>query len=187
LFHDREPNRAHLFRALFQDSLAGTAKAAVRIPRTRPAYTEATLAVSLREATDPNGRRLHPLMPRYAMSDRDLSDLTAYLRSLGSEAAPGIDETTIHFATVESDVIAPRERRALTARRDREAERRVAGDAVVRGRQCRSSSCGHDAPPGVPGEGADLSVGRNGTPGRFYNGRTTLGLSPAATIIREPP
>jgi hypothetical protein len=115
LFRDREPNRGDLFRSLFQDPLPSTAKAAVRTPRTRPAYTEKMLAVSLREGKDPAGRLLDPLMPRYAISDEDIGHLTSYLRTVGSDADPGVDPTRIHFATVVSEGVDLGERTAMTA------------------------------------------------------------------------
>jgi hypothetical protein len=67
---------------------------------TRPAYTEETLARSLREGVSPSGHRFQYLMPRYALGDADMSALIDYLRQLSSSPSPGIDHTSAHFATV---------------------------------------------------------------------------------------
>jgi subtilisin family serine protease/cytochrome c553 len=82
-------------------------------PGTRPAYTDASLARAIREGTDPAGRVLDPLMPRYALGDEDLAALVAYLRSLGARPAAGVTESTIHFATVVGEGVDPLERRSM--------------------------------------------------------------------------
>lgn len=67
---------------------------------TRGAYDEASLGRSLREGLDPGGQRLVAPMPRYDLDDPALAALTAYLRQLGSEPAPGVEAGTLHLATV---------------------------------------------------------------------------------------
>ena len=67
---------------------------------TRPAYDDVTLARALREGISSRGYRFQYLMPRYDISDEDMSALIAYLRQLSSEPSPGIDKETAHFATV---------------------------------------------------------------------------------------
>lgn len=66
----------------------------------RPAYTIATLARALREGVDAEGRPLLPMMPRYRLNDEEVAAVAAYLNTLSNQSAPGIDEETIHFATV---------------------------------------------------------------------------------------
>lgn len=100
LFSAYEPRRVDLFERLFQESLAPSFWRQLRERGNRPAYDEASLAAALRDGRDPLGRPLHPLMPRYRLSDREVADLAAYLRSLGASASPGVDERTIRFATV---------------------------------------------------------------------------------------
>ena len=58
---------------------------------TRGAYDEASLARSLREGLDPDGRLLVAPMPRYALDDQAVAALAAYLRGLSAEAAPGVE------------------------------------------------------------------------------------------------
>src|ERR1039457_2738338 len=82
-------------------------------PPTRPAYTDATLAAALRGGIDPAGKKLHNVMPRYLLNDRDISILIFYLKSLAAEQAPGVTETTVRFATVITDDVSPEERDAL--------------------------------------------------------------------------
>jgi len=100
LFEDREERRVDHFRRLFQDLQSRELYAEARVPRERPPYDAASLAVALREGRDPSGRELHPLMPRYELSDSDLEHLRAYLETLGAEPDPGVDSETISFATV---------------------------------------------------------------------------------------
>lgn len=63
--------------------------------RERSPYTEATLAQSIADGINPNRIPLHPAMPRYRMTKDQLSDLVAYLKRLGKEADPGINDETI--------------------------------------------------------------------------------------------
>lgn len=79
----------------------------------RPAYDEASLARALRAGRDPAGRELRDPMPRYALSERDMAALAAYLRQLSSAPAPGVDDTVIHLATVVAPDADPVRRRAL--------------------------------------------------------------------------
>lgn len=68
--------------------------------RRRPAYDATTLTRAVREAVDAGGMPLGAIMPRYRIDDRDLDDLVAYLRRLGNEPRPGLDDSTITIATV---------------------------------------------------------------------------------------
>jgi Periplasmic binding protein/Cytochrome c len=113
LYGDGGPDGVNQFRRLFQEVLSAGALARVREPHTRTAYTDATLAVALREGRDPAGRALDPLMPRYRLSDDDVRHLAAYLKSLSSTPAPGVTPTEIHFATVVAGGVSEEERRAV--------------------------------------------------------------------------
>lgn len=68
--------------------------------RSRQPYTQETLARALREGAGSNGQPLSVLMPRYAIGDRDMAALVAYLRGLGTGAVPGVTDDTLHFATI---------------------------------------------------------------------------------------
>ncbi len=67
---------------------------------TRGAYDEASLARSLRDGLDPDGRALVAPMPRYDLDDEAVSALAAYLRRLSAEPAPGVAPDELHLATV---------------------------------------------------------------------------------------
>jgi hypothetical protein len=69
-------------------------------PPGRPAYTEESLAAALRGGIDPSGRILDSIMPRYDLDDRDMANMIAYLKVLSSELSPGVNATTLRFATV---------------------------------------------------------------------------------------
>ena len=115
LFQASELRRAVLFRMFYQEDLAGRFWVRVREQRLRPAYTDDTLAVALREGKDPTGRALDLLMPRYRLSDEDMAQLIAYLKSLSSTPTPGVDASTIHFATVVTDGVEPAKHQAMRA------------------------------------------------------------------------
>lgn len=66
----------------------------------RDAYTEATLARAIREGLDSEGRRLNPLMPRFALDDASMDALIGYLKKLGTRRMRGVTDTVLHFATV---------------------------------------------------------------------------------------
>lgn len=99
----------------------------------RPVYDAGTLARALREGIASDGRPLHYLMPRYALSDADVAGLTAYLETLTAEPSPGAEGGQLHLATVVAPGIDPaREREALGVLRACVAERQPArggGDA----------------------------------------------------------
>ena len=113
LYQAREGRRADLLRQLFQEVQPKTTRARVRDLRVRPAYTDTTLATAIRAGTDPTGRTLDPLMPRYALSDEDMGHLIAYLRTLSTTPAPGVTDSTLHFATVVTEGVDPAERKAV--------------------------------------------------------------------------
>ncbi|WP_291270407.1 ABC transporter substrate-binding protein [Geothrix sp.] len=82
-------------------------------PPARPAYTDEALAHVLRTGIDPGGRELHPIMPRYYLKDPDMALLIKYLRSLSAQLSPGVDATTIRFATVITDEVRPEDQQAM--------------------------------------------------------------------------
>ncbi len=68
--------------------------------RPRPAYDEALLARAIRQGVDVANHAMDPAMPRYELAEPDLRALTAYLRTLSAQIAPGVTEEQVHFATV---------------------------------------------------------------------------------------
>jgi hypothetical protein len=82
-------------------------------PPFRPAYTDKALARALRLGRDPNGRVLDYVMPRYVLNSSDMEVMVHYLKNLWAESSPGVDETTLSFATVVSDEVSAEERQAM--------------------------------------------------------------------------
>jgi hypothetical protein len=66
----------------------------------REAYDDMSLARALRLGVDASGAPLDPLMPRYELSPSDMDALIAYLRQLSASPPPGLQDQTLHLATV---------------------------------------------------------------------------------------
>jgi hypothetical protein len=79
----------------------------------RPAYTRESLAFAMRFGTDPAGQTFNDVMPRYPLSDRDMSILITYLESLSSEPSPGASSTEFRFATIITEDVNQEDRQAL--------------------------------------------------------------------------
>jgi hypothetical protein len=97
--------RANALRAARATAFAGT--------RSRPAYDDASLARAIREGVDVTGRAMHASMPRFALEPAALAALTAYLKTLSVQTAPGVTGDKVHFATVIQPGTDPAQRRAL--------------------------------------------------------------------------
>jgi hypothetical protein len=94
---------------------------------TRPGYDASSFAQTLRSGVDPAGKTLHPLMPRYPLTDDEAASLYAYLHTLSTQYSPGVDDEHLHLATVVVDGADPARRdsmldifRAFTAVQNRE-------------------------------------------------------------------
>jgi hypothetical protein len=79
----------------------------------RDPYTDATLARSIREGLDSQGRPLSYLMPRYALGDEDMAALIAYLKTLSVHQVPGVTDTVLNFATIITPDADPLKRRGM--------------------------------------------------------------------------
>ena len=85
----------------------------VNPPPAREAYTDALVARAIWTGKDPNGRELSWVMPRYKLSSQDMKILVYYLKNLSAEFSPGVDDTTIRFATVVSHNVKAEDREAM--------------------------------------------------------------------------
>jgi len=83
--------------------LAAAARAGGTLRRMRKAYDAAAIGRAVRMGIDASDNRLHAMMPRFDLSDRDLRDLLAYLAVLGSEAVPGVTAAEVAIATAVPD------------------------------------------------------------------------------------
>ncbi len=79
----------------------------------RPAYTDASLARLLRSGIDSAGRKLDPIMPLFRLGKKNMDILIHYLKNLSVELSPGVDDTTLYFATVISAEVPEREKQAM--------------------------------------------------------------------------
>ncbi len=79
----------------------------------RPAYTDKSLARVLRVGVDPADRQLDPIMPKFRLNQSDMRILVYYLKNLSVTPAPGVDGTTLQFATVITDDVAEVDKTAM--------------------------------------------------------------------------
>lgn len=79
----------------------------------RPAYTRESLVAALSSGFDPTGKEFNDVMPRYPLSNRDMSILVSYLEYLSSEPSPGATSKEFRFATIITDDVNPEDRQAL--------------------------------------------------------------------------
>ena len=68
--------------------------------RNHAAFDERLLRQTVLEGVDPDGNRLDPAMPRYAMSAKDFAALSAYLKKLEATLDPGLTDDTIRIGTL---------------------------------------------------------------------------------------
>ncbi len=66
----------------------------------RPPYTPETLARVIRTGIDSAGNHISRVMPRFELDDTGMAILIHYLQNLSTTISPGVDDTTIQFATV---------------------------------------------------------------------------------------
>jgi mono/diheme cytochrome c family protein len=97
------------FKALYK----GLVQKYYAFPDRRPAYDNLTLAEVIRSGTTPTRSQLNDVMPRYMLEDSDMAVLIEYLRTLSSQPAAGVSETTLRFATIITDDVSTEERAAL--------------------------------------------------------------------------
>jgi hypothetical protein len=79
----------------------------------RLAFTDTTLARAIREGIVPGERGLSELMPRYQINDQAMAALIDYIKTLGSDPAPGLSAETLHLATIVTPDADPTARRGM--------------------------------------------------------------------------
>ncbi|MBO9551440.1 ABC transporter substrate-binding protein [Pseudomonas sp.] len=68
--------------------------------RSYPPYNDGTLARAIQHGIDPADQRLDPAMPRFELTLADQRNLTAYLKRLGEERDPGVEEGVLRLGTL---------------------------------------------------------------------------------------
>lgn len=68
--------------------------------REHPPYDERLLKRSFTMGIDPGSNELDVAMPRYRMTNEAAEALVAYLKVLGSESDPGVDETRVRLGVI---------------------------------------------------------------------------------------
>ena len=76
-------------------------------------YSDETLARAIREGINADGKPLSYLMPRFALSDADVTLVVDYLKSLSSEPVPGVSHDDLDFATIITPDADPAERSGM--------------------------------------------------------------------------
>lgn len=102
------------FKEYYKEAQPTSFEEDVRKPRLRPAYDAQSLTEAVREGVDPAGRVLGPTMPRYALSERDMANLLAFLTTLSPDWDPGVEPSVLHFATIVSEDVPVERARAMT-------------------------------------------------------------------------
>ncbi len=68
--------------------------------RKHPAYDARLLKRAISLGIDPAGNKLNGVMPQFRMSLRDMEDLVAYIRQLGTKSDPGVTDTALRVGVV---------------------------------------------------------------------------------------
>lgn len=113
LYQPLYPDRARAFSGKYYQQYSDGVEGRLNQARTRPAYDLKSLGRLLRTGIDSAGNQVPDAMPRYNLADRDVAALDAWLHTLSARPDPGIDDTTIRFALIVSEDIAPLTRKAL--------------------------------------------------------------------------
>jgi hypothetical protein len=113
LFSERKLDRGRFLLNRFEQAQPQRYRARLSQPHMRPAYDLDTLGRALRNGVDAAGQELDPIMPRYELSDADVSNLQAFLKNLSAKIDPGATEDELHFATIVSKEATPQDRAAM--------------------------------------------------------------------------
>ncbi len=81
----------------------------------REPYTDETVARAISEGVDSTGKPLSFLMPRYRLGPDDMGALVGHLKEMDRRSVPGVNATTLHFATIVTPDADPVKRRGMLA------------------------------------------------------------------------
>jgi Cytochrome c len=91
----------------------GDPEGATTTGRHRPPYTERLLKRAITLGLDPGGQPLQVAMPRYQMTQGDMADLLAYLRTEGPDPEPGLTEGSLTLGVLLPPANLPETSRAV--------------------------------------------------------------------------
>lgn len=109
LFKDQLKNREDMIRSLYHEEFTLRHWAKIRNLGQRPAYSEALIKNALMNGINSSNNTLDPIMPRYTLPETDFQHLLAYLKKLNQSKTPGIDQKTVHFATILTEDVTPKQ------------------------------------------------------------------------------
>lgn len=89
------------------------ARAPKNVTRAHKPYTQSSFTKLIRKGVNIGGRELNPLMPQYNLSDVEIKAVMAYLRQLSADLSPGVGEDTVHFATIVTPDVDPKQRETM--------------------------------------------------------------------------
>jgi hypothetical protein len=81
--------------------------------QTHEPFDAQSFAAAVRQGKHMSGRDLSPIMPRFELSDAELTGLSSYLRTLSAKWSPGVDARVIHFATVITPDVSPQRKQVF--------------------------------------------------------------------------
>ena len=82
-------------------------------PSRLPYRDDQALAHAIRDGIGRAGQPLGSLMPRYALDDRAMASLIAYLKTLSAVTPPGATADTLHIATIITPDADPKQRQGM--------------------------------------------------------------------------
>jgi cytochrome c553 len=88
-------------------------RAAKNVTRAHEPYTDKSLGKVICKGVNVSGRTMNPLMPQYDLSDKDIKAVSAYLRQLSADLSPGVTDDALHFATVVTPDVDPKQKAAM--------------------------------------------------------------------------
>jgi len=107
-------NGAKLYAPLLEKAdIPGSALMRDQFRFRRPAYTDESLAASLRYGIDPAGRLMMDTMPRYILTDDEMDIMVFYLKNLSSRPSPGVTDQQVRFVTIVTEGVSARDRNAM--------------------------------------------------------------------------
>ncbi len=107
---------------------------AKNVTRAHAPYSEESLAKAIREGVNVSGREMNLVMPHYAMNDSDIKALSAYLKQLSDDLSPGVEEDSLHLATIITPDVDPKKADVMVKMLEKAFEQRNATQEVHSGR-----------------------------------------------------